>query len=452
MPAFRTCTAPPHSLLAPPLSSKQVNNSLAAEREAKRAAEKDKALVQIVLEAKQRLADAMREEAAAAAKALAAERAITADTAELQAKLVEVRECCACCAARPVCQALPASCCAATCARLFSPPPRNSPFTPHRPPLPLPPKKQQLNNALAFEREARAAVESEKRLVHIELEAKQRRLGELASQAMGHAEVAAAVRAECDVRYNELLDTLNAERQQRAALEKQVDDASVQLAAANNRYQDALMQLHAERARAVSLEVRSALCLRTVPCPALAAALRPAASSSPFLLSSALVPPSPRLPRPQREAKEARELLSAANSRYSELSARYDDERAKADALEVRGESWRRAGERGEQRWPVMSCLELRRTFRPPKTEHSPSLSPPLSNNSARKSTPARRAARRLPASTPSSPSWPRRSGPRRASTGRPPRRGACWPTPRRGTPRCTSGRRPRGATPTSWG
>ena len=39
----------------------QVNRSLAVEREAKKAAEKDRALVQIVLDAKQRLADAMRE-------------------------------------------------------------------------------------------------------------------------------------------------------------------------------------------------------------------------------------------------------------------------------------------------------------------------------------------------------------------------------------------------------
>lgn len=38
-----------------------MNHSLAAEREAKKAAEKDRALVQIVLDAKQRLADAMRE-------------------------------------------------------------------------------------------------------------------------------------------------------------------------------------------------------------------------------------------------------------------------------------------------------------------------------------------------------------------------------------------------------
>lgn len=38
-----------------------MNQSLAAEREAKKAAEKDRALVQIVLDAKQRLADAMRE-------------------------------------------------------------------------------------------------------------------------------------------------------------------------------------------------------------------------------------------------------------------------------------------------------------------------------------------------------------------------------------------------------
>lgn len=127
----------------------QVNRSLAAEREAKKAAEKDRALVQIVLDAKQRLADAMREvravgcaaqrwpalqcvaevymlvrwllllllspaaawwgalvigmpaavphsgfqEAAAAAKALAAERAISAETEELQHKLAEVGAC-----------------------------------------------------------------------------------------------------------------------------------------------------------------------------------------------------------------------------------------------------------------------------------------------------------------------------------------------------------------------
>lgn len=69
---------------------RQVNHALTAEREAKKAAEKDRALVQIVLDAKQRLADAMREEAAAAAKALAAERAVAAETVDLRHKLDEV--------------------------------------------------------------------------------------------------------------------------------------------------------------------------------------------------------------------------------------------------------------------------------------------------------------------------------------------------------------------------
>lgn len=54
------------------LSLLQVNRSLAAEREAKKAAEKDRALVQIVLDAKQRLADAMREVRASRERAVAA--------------------------------------------------------------------------------------------------------------------------------------------------------------------------------------------------------------------------------------------------------------------------------------------------------------------------------------------------------------------------------------------
>ena len=50
------CVPPPNACSFP-----QVNASLVAERQAKRAAETDRALVQIVLDAKQRLADALRE-------------------------------------------------------------------------------------------------------------------------------------------------------------------------------------------------------------------------------------------------------------------------------------------------------------------------------------------------------------------------------------------------------
>lgn len=39
-------------------------------------------------------------------------------------------------------------------------------------------------------------------------------------------------------------------------VQKQMDEAAVQLAAANNRYQDALVQLHSERSKTAALEVR----------------------------------------------------------------------------------------------------------------------------------------------------------------------------------------------------
>lgn len=129
----------------------------------------------------------------------------------------------------------------------------------------------------------------------------------------------------------------------------------MQLAAANNRYQEALVQLHAERARAGALEVRAApalALLSSVPAPGAAGWLRlgPAPTSCACCCPASRTPrpltrPCPALPclppaallpsAPQREAREARDLLSAANSRYSELAERYDAERAKAEALEV---------------------------------------------------------------------------------------------------------------------
>lgn len=72
----------------------EVNKSLSAEREARQAAYLEKALVQIQLEAKYRLAEAMKQEAAAASEALAEARAASQHTAELQRLLEEVRPAC----------------------------------------------------------------------------------------------------------------------------------------------------------------------------------------------------------------------------------------------------------------------------------------------------------------------------------------------------------------------
>lgn len=55
------------------------------------------------------------------------------------------------------------------------------------------------------------------------------------------------------------MQQLQAERDARAALEAQMDEAATQLAAANNRYQEALVLLHSERSKAASLEVRGSL-------------------------------------------------------------------------------------------------------------------------------------------------------------------------------------------------
>lgn len=117
-------------------------------------------------------------------------------------------------------------------------------------------KLAELSSSLASEREAKEAAESEKRLVQIELEAKQRRLGDMADAAQAAAADAVAARLEANERYEALAAQLEAERAARAALERQMDEAAVQLSAANTRYQEALVQLHSERTRATQFEVR----------------------------------------------------------------------------------------------------------------------------------------------------------------------------------------------------
>lgn len=192
----------------------QVNCSLAAEREAKKAAEKDRALVQIVLDAKQRLADAMREVRECGVHA-------TGPACKHPAGRTPASP------PKPVGRRAPAGggggCQGAgRGARHFGGDPgaadeadggaggrqlqavgRGRPHPAaaalqHKPPRArsptfrvraratnpapvLPPA--QLNRSLASEREARAAVESEKRLVLIELEAKQARLGDMMQAA-----------------------------------------------------------------------------------------------------------------------------------------------------------------------------------------------------------------------------------------------------------------------------
>ncbi|PRW58969.1 kinase and PP2C-like domain-containing [Chlorella sorokiniana] len=268
----------------------EVNRSLAVEREAKKAAEKDRALVQIVLDAKQRLADAMREEAAAAAKALAAERAISAETQELQDKLSE------------------------------------------------------LNRSLMSEREARAAVESEKRLVLIELEAKQARLADMMTAAQRQAEEAVAIREEANGRYSELMEQLHAERDARAALEKQMDEAATQLAAANNRYQEALVLLHSERSKAATLERDASE----------AKSMLATANIRYAELTDRLDEEKKRAALLEREKEDAARERADANARVQALLAELQAERANSAGLEHQAEEARRLLDDAKSRYQMV--------------------------------------------------------------------------------------------------
>lgn len=175
------------------------------------------------------------------------------------------------------------------------------------------------------------------------------------------------------MRYNELMQQLQAERDARAALEKQMDEAATQLAAANNRYQEALVLLHSERSKAATLEVSgcwsegvgvgtseaysggpweglgtstaAVAALPRVECPGTAACMPQLCSPQPAIRAVALFSTVCSTCDVQRDASEAKSMLATANIRYAELTDRLDEEKKRAALLEVRA-----------QELPCMAC------------------------------------------------------------------------------------------------